>query len=73
MSQAASGIIIQNHRRLPPVSIFSVKIAAVGSSKLVTVRISKDATGHYSSLLFDQSSQVSSNVVKNSPPPEEIS
>jgi hypothetical protein len=30
LSQAASGMILQNHRRLT-VSIFSVKIAAVGS------------------------------------------
>jgi hypothetical protein len=32
LSQAASGMILQNHRRLP-VSIFSVKIAALGSLK----------------------------------------
>ncbi len=32
MSQAASGMILQNHRRLP-VSILSVKIAALGSLK----------------------------------------
>jgi hypothetical protein len=30
LSQAASGMILQNHRRLP-VSIFSIKIAALGS------------------------------------------
>jgi hypothetical protein len=35
MSQAASGMILQNHRRLP-VRIFSVKIAVLGSLKLVT-------------------------------------
>jgi hypothetical protein len=34
----SSGIILQNHRRLP-VSIFSVKIAALWSLKRVTVRI----------------------------------
>jgi hypothetical protein len=32
LSQAASGMILQNHRRLP-VSIFSGKIAALGSLK----------------------------------------
>jgi hypothetical protein len=37
---AAFGIILQNHRRLP-VSIFSVKIAALGSLKQVTGRFSK--------------------------------
>ncbi len=37
---AAFGIILQNHRRLP-VSIFSVKIAALGSLKRVTGRIFK--------------------------------
>jgi hypothetical protein len=40
LSQAASGIILQDHRRLP-VSIFSVKIAALGSLKGVTGRIFK--------------------------------
>jgi hypothetical protein len=40
LSQAASGIILQNHRRVP-VSIFSAKITAVGSLKRVTGRISK--------------------------------
>jgi hypothetical protein len=34
-SQAAPGIILQNHRR-PPLSIFDVKIAILGSSKWVT-------------------------------------
>jgi hypothetical protein len=41
LSQAASGMILQNHRRLP-VSIFSVKIAALGSLKWVTRRILKN-------------------------------
>ena len=40
LSQAASGIVLQNHRRLP-VSIFCVKITAVGSFKRVTGRIFK--------------------------------
>jgi hypothetical protein len=40
LSQAASCMILQNHRRLP-VSIFSVKIAALGSLKPVTGRIFK--------------------------------
>jgi hypothetical protein len=40
LSQAASGMILQNHRRLP-VEIFSVKIAALGSFKQVTGRIFK--------------------------------
>jgi hypothetical protein len=40
LSQAASGMIFQNHRRLP-VSIFSVKIAALGTLKWVTGRIFK--------------------------------
>ncbi len=40
LSQAASGMILQNHRRLP-LSIFSVKIAALGSSKRVTGRTFK--------------------------------
>jgi hypothetical protein len=40
LSQAASGMILQNHRRLP-VSIFSVKIAAFWSLKKVTGRIFK--------------------------------
>jgi hypothetical protein len=40
LSQAASGIILQNDRRLS-VSIFSVKITAVGSLKRVTGRIFK--------------------------------
>jgi hypothetical protein len=39
-NRAAFGIILQNHRRLP-VSIFSVKIAALGSLKRVTGRIFK--------------------------------
>ncbi len=38
--QAASGMVLQNHRRLP-VSIFSVKVAALGSLKRVTGRIFK--------------------------------
>ncbi len=38
LSQAASGMILQNHRWLP-VSIFSVKIAALGFLKWVTGRI----------------------------------
>ncbi len=37
LSQAASGMILKNHRRLP-VSIYSVKIAALGSLKRVTGR-----------------------------------
>jgi hypothetical protein len=40
LSQVASGLILQNHMHLP-VSIFSVKIAAVGSLKGVTGRIFK--------------------------------
>ncbi len=40
VSPAAFGIILQNHRRLP-VSIFSVKIAALGPLKRVTGRIFK--------------------------------
>jgi hypothetical protein len=40
LSQAASGMILQNHRRLP-VSIFSVKIAALEPLKRVTGRIFK--------------------------------
>ena len=40
LSQAASGMILQNHKRLP-VSIFSVKIVALGSLKGVTERIFK--------------------------------
>jgi hypothetical protein len=39
-SQAASGMIFQNHRRLP-VSTFSVKIDALGSLKRITGRIFK--------------------------------
>jgi hypothetical protein len=39
-SQAASGMILQNHSRLS-VSILSVKIAAAWSLKLVTRRIFK--------------------------------
>jgi hypothetical protein len=38
LSQAAYGMILQNHRRIL-VSIFSVKIAALGSLKRVTGRI----------------------------------
>jgi hypothetical protein len=37
LSPAAFGIILQNHRRLP-VSIFSIKIAALGSLNRVTGR-----------------------------------
>jgi hypothetical protein len=40
LSQAASGMILQNHRQLS-VSIFSVEIATLGSLKLVTGRIFK--------------------------------
>jgi hypothetical protein len=40
LSQAAFGIVLQNHRRLP-VSIFIVKIAALGFLKRVTGRIFK--------------------------------
>ncbi len=40
LPSAAFGIILQNHRR-PPVSIFSVKIAVLGSLKRVTGRIFK--------------------------------
>ncbi len=39
-SQAASGMILQNHQR-PSVSIFRVKITALGSLKRITERISK--------------------------------
>jgi hypothetical protein len=42
LSPAAFGIILQNHRRLS-VSIFSVKIAALGSLKRVTGRILKNS------------------------------
>ncbi len=38
LSQAASGMILQNHRRLS-VRIFSVKIAALGSLSQVTWRL----------------------------------
>jgi hypothetical protein len=48
VSQAASGMILQNHRRLP-VSTFSVKIVALRSLKRVTGRIFKI------SLLFQRS------------------
>jgi hypothetical protein len=40
LSQAASGMILQNHRWLP-VSIFSIKIATVGTLKQVIGRIFK--------------------------------
>jgi hypothetical protein len=40
LSQAAFGMILQNHRQLP-VCIFSVKSAALGSLKRVTGRIFK--------------------------------
>ncbi len=40
LSLAAFGMILHNHRRLP-VSIFSVKIGALGSLKRVTWRVSK--------------------------------
>jgi hypothetical protein len=40
LSQAASGVILQKHRWLP-VSIFSVKIAALGSLKQVMESFSK--------------------------------
>jgi hypothetical protein len=40
LSQAASGMILQNLRRLP-VSIFNVKIAALGSLKKCNERIFK--------------------------------
>jgi hypothetical protein len=40
LSQAASGVILQNHRGLS-LSIFNVKIDAVGSLKRVTERIFK--------------------------------
>ncbi len=40
LPQAASGMILQNHRRLP-VSIFRVKIAALGCLQHVTGRIFK--------------------------------
>jgi hypothetical protein len=40
LSQAASGMILQNHRRLS-VSIFSVKFAALGSLQRVNGRIFK--------------------------------
>jgi hypothetical protein len=39
-SQAASGMILQNHRRLPA-SIFGVKIAILGSLERVTGSILK--------------------------------
>jgi hypothetical protein len=35
LSQVASSLILQNHRRLP-VSVFSVKIATLGSLKLLS-------------------------------------
>jgi hypothetical protein len=38
LSEAASGMVLQNHRRLP-VSIFSVIIATLGSLSRVTGRI----------------------------------
>jgi hypothetical protein len=38
LSPAAFGIILQNHRRLP-VSIFSVKIALLGSLKVLSSEI----------------------------------
>jgi hypothetical protein len=41
-SQAASDMIFLNHRRRLPVSIRSVKIAASGSLKQITGRISKE-------------------------------
>jgi hypothetical protein len=37
LSQAASGMILRNYRRLP-VSIFSVKLAALGSLKRIIGR-----------------------------------
>ncbi len=40
LSHAAFGMILQNHRRLP-ISIFSVKLAALGSLKRVTGRTFK--------------------------------
>jgi hypothetical protein len=40
LSQAASGMILQNHRRLP-VFILSVKIAALGPLKRDTGRVFK--------------------------------
>ncbi len=40
LSQAASGMILQNNMRLPE-SIFSVKIAALGTFKWITGRILK--------------------------------
>jgi hypothetical protein len=43
LSHAASGMILQNHRRLP-VSNFSVKVAALGSLKRVTGRILKNVS-----------------------------
>jgi hypothetical protein len=46
LSQAASGMIIQNHRRLP-VSIFSVEIAALGSLKRVTAKIVKKLISNF--------------------------
>jgi hypothetical protein len=42
LSQAASGTILQNHTWLP-VSIFSVKITALGSLKQVSERIIKNS------------------------------
>jgi hypothetical protein len=41
LSQAASRMILQNHRRRQPVSVFIVKIAALGSLKRVTGRTFK--------------------------------
>jgi hypothetical protein len=43
LSLAVSGIILQNHRRLP-VSIFSVKITTLWYLKRVTIRISNLAS-----------------------------
>jgi hypothetical protein len=40
LTQAASGMILQNHRRLPE-NIFSVKIAVLGSLRRATGSIFK--------------------------------
>jgi hypothetical protein len=56
LSPADFGIILQNHRRLP-LSIFSVKIAALGSLNRVTgrkiVKISKFSNFKGASLNFE--------------------
>ncbi len=55
LSQAASGMILQNHRRLSA-SIFSVKIAALGSLKRVIGRILK-ISNFKGALIFSSTKQ----------------